>query len=112
LIHITSGRTSVQFRPVPIWQITGGPDRLDTGGYDIEAADRSYGLDDLHVLFQNLLADRFKLKFHKGDRGGSVHVTLAFAPDLPPDSPKEMLPPGFLDRPSIFDALKEQLGLK
>jgi uncharacterized protein (TIGR03435 family) len=38
--------------------------------------------------------------------------TLSFAPELPPDFPKENLPPGFLDRPSIFDALKQQLGLK
>jgi uncharacterized protein (TIGR03435 family) len=28
------------------------------------------------------------------------------------DIPKENLPPGFLDRPSIFDALRQQLGLK
>jgi len=38
--------------------------------------------------------------------------TLAFLPDLPPDFPKENLPPGMLDRPSIFDALREQLGLR
>ena len=35
-----------------------------------------------------------------------------FAPELPPNFPKENLPPGFLDRPSIFDALRQQLGLK
>jgi uncharacterized protein (TIGR03435 family) len=39
---------------------------------------------------------------------------LSFLPDLPPgmDIPKENLPSGFLDRPSIFDALRQQLGLK
>jgi uncharacterized protein (TIGR03435 family) len=34
--------------------------------------------------------------------------TLSFLPDIP----KEDLPPSLLDRPSLFDALKEQLGLK
>ena len=38
--------------------------------------------------------------------------TLTFLPLLPPDFPKENLPPELLDRPSIFDALKQQLGLK
>ena len=37
---------------------------------------------------------------------------LSFTPELPPDFPKENLPPGFLDHPSIFDALRQQLGLK
>jgi uncharacterized protein (TIGR03435 family) len=166
---------------VPIRQIAGGPAWLDTDGYDIEAkAGHSYNLEDLHAMFQNLLADRFKLKFHKETKEGPAYAltvdksglkmklnespqdfevplssgkdgtiigtrvpmqyfcwwlgqvlqrderpvidqtgldknydfTLAFLPELPPDFPKENLPPGMLDRPSIFDALKEQLGLK
>jgi uncharacterized protein (TIGR03435 family) len=166
---------------VPIRQITGGQGWLDTDGYDIEAkADHSYSLDDLHVMFQNLLADKFHLKFHKEIKEGPVYAlmvdksgtklklnegpqdykipieqgrdgvaigtrvpmeyfcwwlgqilqldqrpvinrtgldknydfTLAFAPELPPNFPKENLPPGLLDRPTIFDALKQQLGLR
>jgi uncharacterized protein (TIGR03435 family) len=166
---------------VPTRQITGAPDWLDTSRYDIEAkADRSYSIDDLHVMFQNLLADRFNLKFHKETREGPVYAlmvdksgskmkinesaqdfkipmlpgpdnvfvgtrvpmqyfcwflgqqlqaekrpvidrtgldknydfTLSFAPELPTNVAKEDLPPGFQDRPSLFDALKEQLGLK
>jgi uncharacterized protein (TIGR03435 family) len=166
---------------VPTRQITGGPDWLDTDRYDIQAkADHSYSIDDLHVMFQNLLADRFNLQFHKESREGPVYAlmvdksgskmkinpsdqdfkipitpgldnvfvgrrvpmkylcwflgqqlqaeerpvidqtgldknydfTLSFAPELPPNFAKENLPPGLLDRPSIFDALKEQLGLK
>jgi uncharacterized protein (TIGR03435 family) len=165
---------------VPMKQITGGPGWLDSDLWDIEAkADHSYNLDDLHTMFQNLLADEFKLKFHKEIREGPVYAlmvdkaglkmtvnespqdyeipiggspngvligkrvpmqylcyfltralrderpvidktgldknydfTLSFAQELPPDFPKENLPPGFLDRPSIFMALKEQLGLK
>jgi len=166
---------------VPMRQITGGPGWLDNDPYDIDAkADQSYNLDDLHVMFQNLLADEFQLKFNKEIKEGPVYAltvdksgskmkineskqdfeipiqggpggvligkrvpmqyfcwtlgqmlqrderpvidktgldkyydfTLSFAPELPPDFPKENLPTGFLDRPSIFDALRQQLGLK
>ncbi len=166
---------------VPTRQITGGPSWIDTGGYDIEAkADHSYTLDDLHVMFQNLLADRFQLQFHKETKEGAAYAltvdksgskmkvndspqdfnfpitggkdgvtigsrvnmeyfcwwlgqvlqredrpvidktglkgnndfTLAFLPDFPPDFPKENLPSAFLNRPSIFDAVRDQLGLK
>jgi len=166
---------------VPMRQITGGPDWLTSDFYDVEAkADGSYNIDELHVMYQNLLADRFNLKFHKESKEGNVFAltvdkigskmkvneteqdfkipinfgpdgvvigtrvpmsyfcwwlgqnlqrqerpvidltgldkhydfTLTFAPDLPPDVPKDNLPPGLLDRPSLFDALKEQLGLR
>ncbi|MGD0302456.1 MAG: TIGR03435 family protein [Bryobacteraceae bacterium] len=169
---------------IPMRQITGGPGWLDTDLFDVDAkADKSYNLDDLHTMFQNLLADEFKLKFHKEIKEGPVYLltqdkagskmkisesdrfsdipiqggpggvvvgkrvpmqyfswwfgngvlqrderpvidktgldkfydfTLSFLPELPPgmDFPKENLPPGFLDRPSIFDALRQQLGLK
>jgi hypothetical protein len=41
---------------VPQEQILSGPDWLDRERYDIEAtADHSYSLDDLHIMFQNLL---------------------------------------------------------
>jgi uncharacterized protein (TIGR03435 family) len=43
---------------------------------------------------------------------GNYDFTLSFAPELPPNIPRENLPAGFLDRPTIFDALKQQLGLK
>jgi hypothetical protein len=46
--------------------ITGGPEWHDSDRYDIEAkAEHAYSLDDLHVMFQNLLADRFNLKFQR-----------------------------------------------
>jgi uncharacterized protein (TIGR03435 family) len=167
---------------VPIRQITGGPGWLATDLWDIQAkADHSYNIDDLHAMFQNLLTDEFKLRFHKENREGSVYAllqdksgskmkantseedfkipiargpdgtvagtrvpmqyfawwlgqqvlqregrpvidrtgltgnydfNLSFAPDLPPDAPRDNLPPGLLDRPTIFDALRQQLGLK
>jgi uncharacterized protein (TIGR03435 family) len=162
-------------------QISGGPDWLNTDRWDIEAkADHGgYNIDELHTMFQNLLADEFKLTFHKETKEGPVYAlmvdkagskmkvnasaedfnipinggpagisgtrvpmqyfcwwlgqqlqqeerpvidktgldkhydfNLSFAPELPPNFPRENLPPGFLDRPNLFDALKQQLGLK
>jgi uncharacterized protein (TIGR03435 family) len=50
-------------------QISGGPGWLDTELYDVEAkADRPRTIDELHVMFQNLLIDRFNLQFHKETR--------------------------------------------
>src|SRR5262249_44119055 len=60
---------------VPLRQITGGPAWLDADGYDIEAkADHSYQRSDLRLMFQNLLADRFQLKFHKETKEGPIYV--------------------------------------
>ena len=166
---------------VPARQITGGPEWLTTQNYNIEArADGPHGIADLHTMFQNLLGDRFNLKFHKETKVGPVYVLsvdsaglkmktggagqdldvpidfgkdgtavgtrvpmpyltwwfgqllqndarpvidhtgltssydfiLSFAPQLPPDATKDGLPPELRDRPSIFDALRQQLGLK
>jgi uncharacterized protein (TIGR03435 family) len=174
---------SLMYR-MPIAKVTGGPGWLDSDLWDVEAnADKSYSLDDLHTMFQNLLADEFKLKFHKEIKEGPVYVlmvdkggskmkvndspqdyeiplqggqggvtvgkrvpmeylcynlgqilrnddrpvidktgltgyydfTLSFMPELPPGFDKAKLPPEFLDRldrPNIFEALKQQLGLK
>jgi len=50
-------------------QISGGPGWLDTDLYDVDAkADGPHTIDELHIMFQNLLLDRFKLKFHKETR--------------------------------------------
>jgi uncharacterized protein (TIGR03435 family) len=47
-------------------QIAGGPKWMDTDLWDIEAkADHTYTLDQLHEMFQTMLADRFKLQFHR-----------------------------------------------
>ena len=43
---------------------------------------------------------------------GYYDFTLAFLPELPPGFNKENLPPAMLDLPSLFDALRQQLGLK
>lgn len=171
---------TVMYR-IPRRQIVGGPDWLSSEKFDIEArADHAYSIDDLHVMFQNLLADRFRLKLHKEIRVGPVYVLtvaksglkmtpvdagnvrnipitngpnhefvgsrvpmnylcfwlgqrlqsderpvvdrtgltgtydfrLAFRPELPPNASGDGMQPDAENRPSIFDALKRQLGLE
>jgi uncharacterized protein (TIGR03435 family) len=166
---------------IPMRQISGGPDWLATDLYAIDAkADHSYNIDDLHIMFQNLLADEFKLKFHKeikegnvyaltidksglkmkentGDQNFNIPVTgnvaagftgervnmqylcwwlgqalqnserpvvdqtgltknydfkLTFIPELPPNVSPETIPAEILNRPTLFEALKQQLGLR
>ena len=60
---------------VPTRQILGGPDWINTDRFDIEArADHPSSVDDLHVMFQNLLADRFNSEFHKEMQEGPVYA--------------------------------------
>jgi uncharacterized protein (TIGR03435 family) len=170
---------SLMYR-VPMRQISGEPEWVNNDRYDIEAkTDGSYSTDDLHIMFQNLLADRFNLKFHIETKEGNVYAlmldtpgskmkvndspqdykiplnfgpegavgtrvpmpyfcwflgqqlqnderpvidrtglqgnydfTLSFMPELPPGAQRDNLPTELLNRPSIFDAVKQQLGLK
>ena len=165
---------------IPERQITGAPAWLGEDRWDIDAkADKAYSLDDLHTMFQSMLADRFGLKFHTEQKDGNIYALtidssdlkmtpnatpeqyqipfqgtptgfvgirvpmqylcwqlgqflgndqrpvinmtgltgnydfkLVFLPDLPPEFDKSSLPQEVLDRPNIFTALREQLGLK
>jgi uncharacterized protein (TIGR03435 family) len=171
---------SLMYR-VPMRQIKGGPEWLNSTTFDIEAkADKAYSVDDLHTMFQDLLADRFNLKFHMEPKEGPVYAltveptglkmtsnltpqdfniplnqgaggvfvgkrvpmpylcwflgqqlqsderpvvdktgltgnydfTLLFLPQLPPGVTKDSLPPEVQDRPTVFEALRQQLGLR
>jgi len=166
---------------IPARQIIGGPRWLEDDRYDVEAkADKKYIVDDLNTMYQNLLADRFHLKFHietkeanayvltmdksgskmkvsdqpsnydlpinfsglgamngtrvpmpyfcwmlgqllQGDERPVVDMTgltglydfhLTFLPPGLPQQQLDQLPAEARERPSLFDALKEQLGLK
>ena len=67
---------TVMYR-IPARQIIGGPDWFDTARFDVEAkGDRTYGLEDLHTMFKNLLADRFGLKFHTETKQGPVYELI------------------------------------
>jgi uncharacterized protein (TIGR03435 family) len=65
-------------------QIAGGPDWIDSERFDIQAKSDQPIDDDgvLMVMLQNLLADRFKLAFHREDRQISAFV-LEIAKDGP-----------------------------
>jgi uncharacterized protein (TIGR03435 family) len=46
-------------------QIVGGPGWLDSELYDLNAeAEKPSSIEDLHIMLQNLLTERFKLRFH------------------------------------------------
>ena len=56
-------------------QISGGPGWLETDGYDIEAkASRPRTDDELNVMLQNLLADRFQLRLRHEKREEAAYV--------------------------------------
>ncbi len=65
---------SVMYR-IPHRQIIGGPEWLGTEKFDVLArTDHSYSIDELHTMFQNLLADRFNLKLHRQTKLGPVYI--------------------------------------
>jgi uncharacterized protein (TIGR03435 family) len=165
---------------IPIQQVEGGPAWLDTERFDIEArADGPHSIGDLHTMYQNLLVDRFGLRFHHDIREGNIYALtidpsglklkpntslendkipvnggpahtrgirvpmvyltwllsqilhaegrpvvdqtglkgnydflLSYRPILPPDAPADALPPEDRDLPTLFDALRTQLGLR
>jgi uncharacterized protein (TIGR03435 family) len=56
-------------------QVVGGPSWIDTDRYDLDGlATEPSSIDDLHVMMQNLLADRFRLQFHHETRELPVYV--------------------------------------
>ncbi|HEV2619874.1 MAG TPA: TIGR03435 family protein [Acidobacteriaceae bacterium] len=73
-----SAMLSVMYR-IPHRQIVGGPSWVYNANFDVLVrADHRYSIDDLHAMFQNMLADRFHLKLHIEIRTGPVYaLTLA-----------------------------------
>ena len=66
---------------VPMRQISGGPEWMNADRYDVEArVDGTYSLDDLHLMYQHLLADRFNLKFHIETKDGNVYALMLDTP--------------------------------
>jgi uncharacterized protein (TIGR03435 family) len=60
---------------LPLHQVVGGPGWVSNEGYDVEAkAEQPTTLDNLHIMFQNLLVDRFHLKYHMETRQGPVYA--------------------------------------
>jgi uncharacterized protein (TIGR03435 family) len=50
-------------------QVAGGPGWMDTELFDMNAkAEKPSTVDELHVMLQNLLAERFQLQFHRATK--------------------------------------------
>ena len=56
-------------------QIVGGPDWMNTDLWDVRGkAEKPSTVDELHIMFQNLLVDRFKLKIKRETRTQSAFI--------------------------------------
>lgn len=56
-------------------QIVGGPDWMNTDRWDMNAkAEKPSTPDELHLMLQDLLAERFHLKFHREEKELPVYV--------------------------------------
>ena len=64
--------TAYQIKPE---QITGGPPWVDSDPYDLNAeAARPSTIQDLHIMLQNLLTERFQLQLHHEPKEMSAYV--------------------------------------
>ena len=58
-------------------QIVGAPDWLNKDLWDVMAkADTSHNLEDLHTMYQNMIIDRFKMKFHWDERDMPMYALV------------------------------------
>ena len=56
-------------------QIVGGPGWVDSDRYDLNAeAEKPSNIEDLHIMLQNVLTERFKMRFHFATREMSSYV--------------------------------------
>jgi uncharacterized protein (TIGR03435 family) len=59
------------------FQITGGPRWLESDRFDVEAkAAGKVGTDQVRLMLQSLLEDRFQLRFHRETRRGPVYALV------------------------------------
>jgi len=64
-------------------QIVGGPAWLDSDNWDLNAeAEKPSSIEDLHIMLQNALTERFKLRFHHAAKEMAAYV-LAIDKDGP-----------------------------
>jgi uncharacterized protein (TIGR03435 family) len=58
-------------------QVTGGPAWINTDRFDMNAeAEKPSTVEELHAMLQNLLADRFKLQFHRETKELPVYALI------------------------------------
>jgi uncharacterized protein (TIGR03435 family) len=69
-------------------------------------------MEYLCYLLGQMLGNDDRPVIDKTGLTGNYDFTLTFQPDLPPGFDRANLPPELRDRPNLFDALRQQLGLK
>jgi uncharacterized protein (TIGR03435 family) len=58
-------------------QVAGGPAWMDADRYDMNAkAERPSSMEELHAMLQDLLADRFKLRFHRESKELPIYALI------------------------------------
>jgi uncharacterized protein (TIGR03435 family) len=91
-------------------QLIGGPSWINTELYDVEAkADGPHTIDELHVMFQNLLIDRFNLQFHKETRNLPAYELVVDKSG--PKMTENPTPPTF-DIPINFTGAGQVVGVR
>jgi|SRR5579862_1342180 uncharacterized protein (TIGR03435 family) len=87
-------------------QIAGGPAWVDTDLYDLNAeAEKPSSIEQLHIMLQNILSERFKLRFHHEVKEMSAYVLT-----VDKDGPKNLKPhPSPTGGDVILDQVTEQL---
>ena len=99
---------SVMYR-IPKRQIVGGPGWMSSENFHVLArTERPYSIDDLHLMFQNMLTDRFKLKLHFVTKTGPVYV-LRMARSGPRMT---SVPEGVRNSPIFTDRENEYTGTR
>ncbi len=81
---------------IPERQVNGIPAGLADETFDVEAkTDKVYSIDELHTMFQNMLVDRFGLRFHIEKRVGNIYALtidkagLKIKENTDPDDPQK-----------------------
>ena len=84
--------------------VQGGPGGITVG--------KRVAMDRLCFTLGSFLQNNERPVIDRTGLTGYYDFTLSFLPELPPGFDRENLPPEVLARPSLFDAVKSQLGLK
>ena len=83
---------STHLIPLPASTVVGGPDWIKTDRYDIETKPRTDAdPKQMWPMWQTLLADRFKLKFHRETKDLPHYVLTAAKTGLKLPAPKEVV---------------------
>ena len=84
--------------------IKGGPGGVTVG--------KRVGMERLCFTLGSFLQNNERPVIDKTGLKGYYDFTLSFLPELPPGFDKDKLPAEILSRPSLFEAVKSQLGLR